>query len=574
MREEAGVTLQQHLAHAREILHRIGRQEEKLEAALVARFRLQFARPDLIEPPLETTPLQRLAAEEGWRLVDASPPLPPPPDSPPLHCSSELSSIAAASEGRDELEVSDAGRLFGEDQTEPGSSSGPSVTAEPEPSPERSLVLLLTVDLGGGRNEVLSLRATDDPEGVAAAFVVQHGLPGAVTWPLAQRCRDSLQRATERRRLRASAQAPAAAEVSPVARRPAPRRPPPSPPDPPPHYQQQTEPQPHEAATHSRSPAAYSPAPYSPAAHSPAADHSAAQGPPPLPSHPFVRASASPQPHPHNAANCSPSPRGRSPAQGPRPVSAPSASPVTRGSLSPQHHGRTRNPPPGRSPAAQRSVPSARASPSPRQHSRAWGTPSPGLPQPRTLSPTHARSSGPADQAAAATAAGARLYALGLEQMQARADAVARRQRESEEAEVRAATFAPQINSSSRRCPSGRRSGSARDRVRSEDLELQQCTFRPRLSQGSLRILQKRRVREHSSAGCTLAAPPSASPPHASNSSEGSAPPSSPLGACSIRGAGKSPAATPSPTAPAVAEFLYQESIARERHLRQIVQAP
>lgn len=55
-----------------------------------------------------------------------------------------------------------------------------------------SLLLVTTVELGGGRTGTVEVRAGDDPADIARAFCARHGLPDTVVAPLALHLKENL----------------------------------------------------------------------------------------------------------------------------------------------------------------------------------------------------------------------------------------------------------------------------------------------------------------------------------------------------------------------------------------------
>eukprot|EP01062_Namystynia_karyoxenos_P065938 TRINITY_DN5998_c0_g1_i2.p1 TRINITY_DN5998_c0_g1~~TRINITY_DN5998_c0_g1_i2.p1 ORF type:complete len:509 (+),score=165.65 TRINITY_DN5998_c0_g1_i2:61-1587(+) len=453
---EGELALRRQLDLARELFRRIGEQEERLEGALAA----QRSPPCGRAWAESDSALQRLAAEEGWRLSGLpqraasadrarspqlraaaaavwaaagstpSPPAgsgasPPPPGSPEWGGGEAPSSILAA--GGDEegagsaagSEASDQGfaQLLNLDGPRPAPPPVPACSPAPAggsagaASPPGRAVLLLSVDLGGGARDVLRLQQGESPAQAAAGFVARHGLPDALCDPLARHCAASL--------------AAAAAASPPQPRPELPRRSPPPP------------------------PALTPPAEPPPQRPSPAAAPLQQQG----------------QRRPPRAAP----PR-------PRSASPPPLSPPLR---EPQR---------------------------PRSGSAGGGA------------------AGGAPAAAAAEPAGWRLYEQGLLRKRLQAEEAARELQQRADSERRAAPFAPRISAGARRLaarrsrpgyqhPGGRRGAVPRP-ARSEEREMELCTFRPQLSQRSQRIVTRKREQQlHAQLLRAAPDPPKPQPP-------------------------------------------------------------
>lgn len=59
----------------------------------------------------------------------------------------------------------------------------------------RPVLLVTTVDIGDGKSDTIEYRKGDDAAEVARLFVAKHGLPPAITLPLAQHILDNLKQA-------------------------------------------------------------------------------------------------------------------------------------------------------------------------------------------------------------------------------------------------------------------------------------------------------------------------------------------------------------------------------------------
>jgi hypothetical protein len=57
---------------------------------------------------------------------------------------------------------------------------------------ERPVVLITTVDIGGGKTDRIEMRLGDSAEDVARAFCKQHGVPEEVIGPLTLHLKDHL----------------------------------------------------------------------------------------------------------------------------------------------------------------------------------------------------------------------------------------------------------------------------------------------------------------------------------------------------------------------------------------------
>lgn len=60
---------------------------------------------------------------------------------------------------------------------------------------ERPVVLITTVDIGGGKSDKIEIRKGDEPSDAARAFCQKHGLPDSVVGPLTMHILDNLKKA-------------------------------------------------------------------------------------------------------------------------------------------------------------------------------------------------------------------------------------------------------------------------------------------------------------------------------------------------------------------------------------------
>ena len=60
---------------------------------------------------------------------------------------------------------------------------------------DRPVVLITTVDIGGGKSDKIELRKGDDPAAAARAFCTLHDLPEAIIGPLTSHVCDNLRKA-------------------------------------------------------------------------------------------------------------------------------------------------------------------------------------------------------------------------------------------------------------------------------------------------------------------------------------------------------------------------------------------
>ncbi len=60
---------------------------------------------------------------------------------------------------------------------------------------QQPVLLVTTVDIGGGRSDRIEVRRGDDPSDVARAFCTRHGLPPAIVAPLTGHLEDNLRKA-------------------------------------------------------------------------------------------------------------------------------------------------------------------------------------------------------------------------------------------------------------------------------------------------------------------------------------------------------------------------------------------
>ena len=60
---------------------------------------------------------------------------------------------------------------------------------------ERPVILVTTVDIGGGKSDKIEFRRGDDPTDAAKAFCNKHGLPATIVGPLTHHILDHLKKA-------------------------------------------------------------------------------------------------------------------------------------------------------------------------------------------------------------------------------------------------------------------------------------------------------------------------------------------------------------------------------------------
>lgn len=60
------------------------------------------------------------------------------------------------------------------------------------------MVLITTVDIGGGRSGKIEVRKGDEPQDAARAFCKMHGLPDSVVGPLTDHLLDHLRKAVKK----------------------------------------------------------------------------------------------------------------------------------------------------------------------------------------------------------------------------------------------------------------------------------------------------------------------------------------------------------------------------------------
>lgn len=65
------------------------------------------------------------------------------------------------------------------------------------PAPQRRLLLITTVDIGGGASDRIEVHEGDAPEALAADFVARHGLPDGIVPALAAHLEDNIRDAAE-----------------------------------------------------------------------------------------------------------------------------------------------------------------------------------------------------------------------------------------------------------------------------------------------------------------------------------------------------------------------------------------
>ncbi len=68
-------------------------------------------------------------------------------------------------------------------------------TGPVKPGLQRPTILVTTVDIGGGKSDLIEIRRGDDPAECARDFCALHGLPDAVVVPLTEHLLDNLRRA-------------------------------------------------------------------------------------------------------------------------------------------------------------------------------------------------------------------------------------------------------------------------------------------------------------------------------------------------------------------------------------------
>ena len=141
---------------------------------------------------------------ENHTLARARIPTMPPPHWPPLHFARRRTSSAAGASDAPASEVGASPAPRAESPSRAG--YAPRSSSPP-------LVLLTTVDVGGGRMESVTVTDGDDVVAAAAAFCGRHGLPPSVAAPLTAHLESNLASARAARGRSASA-SPAAAAVA------------------------------------------------------------------------------------------------------------------------------------------------------------------------------------------------------------------------------------------------------------------------------------------------------------------------------------------------------------------------
>ena len=92
----------------------------------------------------------------------------------------------------------DASKVVGENPSDVNASLPAAPAPIPQPEPELPPVILITtVDIGGGKSDAIELRKGGDPTSAARVFCEKHNLPSHIIAPLTQHILDNLSKAKQ-----------------------------------------------------------------------------------------------------------------------------------------------------------------------------------------------------------------------------------------------------------------------------------------------------------------------------------------------------------------------------------------